>query len=55
MQDCVFCNLEQSRTEKENTYPLSCKDLYPVTDGHTLFIPKRHVESLNSLKNPHIN
>ena len=49
MQDCIFCNLEQSRIEKENTYALSCKDLYPVTEGHALFIPKRHVESFFDL------
>lgn len=49
LKDCIFCNLDQSRIEKENTYALSFKDLYPVTEGHTLFIPKRHVQSFFDL------
>ena len=49
LKDCIFCNLDQSRIEKENTYALSFKDLYQVTKGHTLFIPKRHVQSFFDL------
>ena len=49
LKDCIFCNLDQSRIEKENTYALSFRDLYPVTEGHTLFIPKRHVQSFFDL------
>ena len=49
LKDCIFCNLDQSRIVKENTYALSFKDLYPVTKGHTLFIPKRHVQSFFDL------
>ena len=51
LKDCIFCNLDQSRIEIENTYALSFKDLYPVTEGHTLFIPKRHVQSFFDLNN----
>ena len=49
LKDCIFCNLDQSRIEIENTYALSFKDSYPVTKGHTLFIPKRHVQSFFDL------
>ena len=49
MNDCVFCNLDESRIEIENNLALSFKDLYPVTNGHTLVIPKRKVQSFFDL------
>ena len=49
MNDCVFCNLDESRIEIENGLALSFKDLYPVTNGHTLVIPKRKVQSFFDL------
>ena len=49
MKDCIFCNLEASRIEGENKLFLVIKDLYPVTEGHTLIIPKRHVPSFFEL------
>lgn len=49
MEDCIFCNLEASRIEDENKLFLVIKDLYPVTRGHTLIIPKRHVPSFFEL------
>ena len=49
LKDCIFCNLDNSRIEKENSFALSFKDLYPVTSGHTLVIPKRHTKSFFDL------
>ena len=49
MNNCVFCNLDESRIEIENDLALSFKDLYPVTNGHTLVIPKRKVQSFFDL------
>ena len=49
MNDCVFCNLDESRIEIENDLALSFKDLYPVTNGHTLVIPKRKAQSFFDL------
>ena len=49
MEDCIFCNLEASRIEDQNELFLVIKDLYPVTEGHTLIIPKRHVPSFFEL------
>ena len=49
LKDCIFCNLDSSRIEKENSLALSFKDLYPVTNGHTLVIPIRHVQSFFDL------
>ena len=49
MKECIFCNLDESRVEIENNLALSFKDLYPVTEGHTLVIPKRHTQSFFDL------
>ena len=49
MKDCIFCNLEPSRIEDRNEFYIPIKDLYPVTEGHTLIIPSRHVESFFDL------
>ena len=49
MSDCIFCTLEASRIEDENQLFLVIKDLYPVTKGHTLIIPKSHVPSFFDL------
>ena len=45
MEDCIFCNLENSRIENKSEFFISIKDLYPVTKEHTLIISKRHVAS----------
>tara|TARA_B100001248_G_C27315486_1_gene424132 strand:- start:172 stop:546 length:375 start_codon:yes stop_codon:yes gene_type:complete len=49
MKDCIFCNLDPSRIEDRNEFFVAIKDLYPVTEGHTLIIPNRHVESFFEL------
>ena len=49
MNDCIFCNLEPSRIEDRNEFFVAIKDLYPVTEGHTLIVPSRHVESFFEL------
>ena len=44
--DCPFCELEIAGVERiveENDLALCVRDLYPVTVGHSLVIPKRHV------------
>jgi len=42
---CPFCSLPQDRIIAENDSTVTIRDGYPVSDGHTLVIPKRHVES----------
>jgi ATP adenylyltransferase len=44
-EDCIFCKMEESRIEFEDDYIFMIKDKYPVTEGHSLIIPKRHVSS----------
>ena len=43
MTDCIFCSLESERIIAENEHALAFKDGFPVTESHTLIIPKRHV------------
>lgn len=40
---CIFCNLSSERIIAENELCLAIRDGFPVTKGHTLIIPKRHV------------
>ena len=45
MSDCIFCNIDQSRIIDSNEYFYVILDIYPVTELHTLIIPRRHVAS----------
>ena len=41
--DCIFCNISQDRRIAENDPCFAMYDGFPVSKGHTLIIPKRHV------------
>lgn len=43
LEGCVFCKkVDSDEVIIENTRAFAALDKYPVTDGHTLIIPKRH-------------
>ena len=42
---CPFCTLPQERIIDSNDLALVIRDGYPVSPGHTLIIPKRHIGS----------
>jgi diadenosine tetraphosphate (Ap4A) HIT family hydrolase len=42
---CAFCTLPDSRIVKSNQSGLLIRDGFPISLGHTLIIPKRHVSS----------
>ncbi len=46
---CAFCCLTDDRIITETELSLVIRDGYPVSKGHTLIIPKRHVGSFFSL------
>lgn len=46
---CAFCTLPAARVIDENATAIVIRDAYPVSPGHTLLIPKRHVGSFFSL------
>ena len=41
--DCIFCDLGAGRIIAENELCFAIRDAFPVTEHHTLVIPKRHV------------
>jgi len=52
---CVFCEVPQERKLKENELAYAMFDGYPVTELHTLIVPKRHVRSYFELGQAEIN
>jgi ATP adenylyltransferase len=43
--DCIFCAASKEKILIENDYAFAIPDKYPITEGHTLIIPKRHFAS----------
>jgi diadenosine tetraphosphate (Ap4A) HIT family hydrolase len=42
---CPFCTLAESRIRFESELAVAVDDAYPVSPGHTLVVPRRHVGS----------
>ena len=47
IKDCPFCKMEKSWLQNEHA--LAFKDSFPISEGHTLVIPKQHVKSMFDL------
>ena len=43
VSDCIFCNISPDRYVTENDLAFAIRDGFPVTKGHTLIIPRRHL------------
>lgn len=45
--DCIFCNIikDNKIIIAENELAVAFYDSFPVSEGHTLIIPKRHAEA----------
>jgi diadenosine tetraphosphate (Ap4A) HIT family hydrolase len=52
---CPFCSLTDDRLLAENELAKAFKDNYPVTEGHILVTPKRHVADYFDLHQPERN
>lgn len=44
-QVCPFCHLPESRVILANELAVAIRDAYPVSSGHSLILPRRHVGS----------
>lgn len=44
-KDCPFCNIPTDRVVWESELVVAIRDEYAVTEGHTLVIPRRHVDT----------
>jgi diadenosine tetraphosphate (Ap4A) HIT family hydrolase len=42
---CPFCNPDLSKVLLSNDYAIAFLDGFPVTPGHSLIVPKRHIVS----------
>ena len=42
---CIFCNIRKEELQFENQLSYSSIDSYPVSEFHSLIVPKRHVET----------
>ena len=53
LKACIFCEIATTdRVIDQTDHTFVIRDAFPVTEGHTLFIPKRHVADYFDL-NPH--
>jgi len=48
--ECPFCGLEPGRVLEENELAVAFADAFPVSPGHTLVIPRRHVADFFALE-----
>lgn len=49
MKTCPFCHLPPERIIAEDGPCLAILDLFPVSEGHTLIIPRRHIASFREM------
>lgn len=42
---CLFCHIEKKRVIAENDLAFAIYDGFPVTELHSLIIPKRHIDN----------
>ena len=46
MPSCLFCILSPSSVVDASELTVTIRDAYPVSPGHTLLIPRRHIAQL---------
>ena len=42
---CIFCKIRKAELKFENQLAYASTDSYPVSEFHSLIVPKRHVET----------
>ena len=51
---CIFCVIRKEELQFENRLAYSSIDSYPVSEFHSLIVPKRHIESYFELTSEEI-
>ena len=51
---CIFCKIKEEEFQFENQLAYSSIDSYPVSELHSLIVPKRHVETYFELSDQEI-
>ena len=57
-EKCLFCDIQSNDRKRiiaENNLAYAIRDGFPVTEGHTLFMPKRHVSDYFGLVQSEVN
>ena len=49
---CPFCSIPADRVLVESPTVAAFFDTFPITDGHTLVVPRKHVSSIYELSAP---
>ena len=52
LSGCIFCEVQADRTIASNTLAVAIRDNYPVTELHTLVVPRRHCRTFFDLFEP---
>lgn len=56
MEDCIFCKIAGGKIPSAKVYEdekfFAFLDINPVAPGHTLLIPKKHVDNLFDIEEP---
>ena len=50
LKPCLFCHLPFERIVAANEFGVVIRDAYPISPGHTLVIPRRHLGSFFDLE-----
>jgi len=53
--ECLFCKMDKNRIIAESNLAYAIQDKYPVSNGHTLIIPKRHFPDYFEITQPELN
>ena len=46
MTGCPFCSIQQDKMMAQDLLTFTVRDTLPVSPGHTLILPKRHIASI---------
>lgn len=49
MNPCPFCDIDPNRFIADSAVAIALRDSFPLTEGHTLVVPRRHVSSIFDL------
>ena len=55
MKNCIFCDLPKEKIIIENELARAFYDEFPVSKGHILIIPKRHIANFFELEQKELN
>ena len=59
MSDCVFCKIVEGKIPAKKVYEdadfLAFLDIHPLSPGHTLIIPKKHLDIIHEISHEELD